>query len=358
MSTPRPPVRVAVGVLRNRAGELLVARRPEGKPLAGYWEFPGGKCEPDEPPSQALGRELAEELGVTVRALRPLIEIPWSYPDFTVRLLVFDVLEFEGRPRGIEGQALAWRSLEALRDEKLPPANRGILTALGLPERLLVTPDVAGTGLGAERRWFRALESSLARLCTPGDGTSAPVAGAAPAPLVQLRLGPDCSEATWRAALRVIRAHGARGIVNASPELALALGADGVHLNRARLRTWAAAGQRPLPELLLVSAVAHDIQELIMARTVRADLALVSPVAPTASHPGAATLGWSGFAALADQAPMPVYALGGMGEADLPLARAHGGQGIAAISALWHWPPRISATPDGPSPHNDRSTTP
>lgn len=334
------PVRVAVGVLRNRGGEILVARRPAGKPLAGYWEFPGGKCEPDEPPSQALIRELAEEIGVTVRDLRPLIEIPWSYPGFAVRLLVFEVLRFDGEPRGAEGQPLAWRTLDALRGEQMPPANRGIVMALGLPERMLITPDIRGASLGAEQRWFRVLESSLDAL----GGTGA--TGTLPRPLVQLRIGPERSEATWRAAVRLIHDHGARSIVNGSPELALALGADGVHLNRARLRTWASAGKRPLPEMLLVSAVAHDVQELIMARTVRADMALVSPVAPTASHPGAATLGWSGFAALADQAPMPVYALGGMRETDLPLARGHGGQGIAAITALWRGPASASSPVD------------
>jgi 8-oxo-dGTP diphosphatase len=85
----------------------------------------------------------------------------------------------------------------------------------------------------------------------------------------------------------------------------------------------------------MLSASVHDRRELMMARDAGVDFALIAPVMPTASHPGAPVLGWDGFAALAALATMPVYALGGVAPADVARAWACGGQGVAAIRALW-----------------------
>ena len=132
--------------------------------------------------------------------------------------------------------------------------------------------------------------------------------------------------------LRACREHGAKLLLNAEPALCVALGADGGHLNARRLR---ACTSRPVTHEYLLSASCHDAGELAMAQRVGVDLALLSPVLPTATHPGAATLGWRGLATLAAAAPLPVYALGGLGPSDLRHAIDAGCVGIAGIGQLW-----------------------
>jgi len=134
------------------------------------------------------------------------------------------------------------------------------------------------------------------------------------------------------AALAACRRHGARLLLNASPELTQALNADGVHLTSTRLM---ACTQRPLQDGMLVSAACHDAHQVLHAKRIGVDLLTISPVLPTQTHPDAIPLGWPRFAELAALAQLPVYALGGMTEQQLPLARAAGATGIAAIRALW-----------------------
>lgn len=104
-----PVVDVAAGILW-RGGRLLAAQRPGGKPLAGFWELPGGKLEAGESPEAALARELAEELGVSVRESRFWRVTEHAYPErgIRVRLHFFHVTDFDGEPVAREGQALAW----------------------------------------------------------------------------------------------------------------------------------------------------------------------------------------------------------------------------------------------------------
>lgn len=124
-----PPVVVAVGVLVD--GEhFLVSRRADDAHQGGLWEFPGGKVEPGETVSDALKRELREELGVELESAVPLMEITHRYPSKTVRLLVWRVLQFHGIPRGLEGQPVRWVTSAELRSLEFPQANRLIVEAL------------------------------------------------------------------------------------------------------------------------------------------------------------------------------------------------------------------------------------
>jgi 8-oxo-dGTP diphosphatase len=124
------PLRVAAGVLFDAAGQVLITQRPAGKYLAGYWEFPGGKLDPTEAAEQALARELREELGIELRRCHRLLELRHHYTDRAVHLEVFVVDESLGEPSGLEGQALKWVSVAALRQENLLPADRPIVEAL------------------------------------------------------------------------------------------------------------------------------------------------------------------------------------------------------------------------------------
>ena len=115
-------IHVVAGVIRDARGRILLARRTEGRDLAGLWEFPGGKVEPGEAPEAALVRELREELGISAAVGASVIRVPMAYPE---KQLLLDVREvaFSGHPRGLEGQALAWVPLHKLPDYPMPPAD-------------------------------------------------------------------------------------------------------------------------------------------------------------------------------------------------------------------------------------------
>ena len=123
-------VTVAVGILIDDAGCVLVTRRAPDAHQGGLWEFPGGKVEAGETLQEALARELREELGVLVEATEALMVLEHDYGDKQVRLDVHRVTRWLGQPRGLEGQPLAWQQPEQLRDWAFPAANRPILERL------------------------------------------------------------------------------------------------------------------------------------------------------------------------------------------------------------------------------------
>ena len=109
---------------------VLIAQRPEGKALAGLWEFPGGKLEPGEAAEAALRRELHEELGISVSACQPLLTLRHEYPERQVELFVWTVEHYTGVVQGLEGQALRWLPVRELRTVELLPADLPIIERL------------------------------------------------------------------------------------------------------------------------------------------------------------------------------------------------------------------------------------
>ena len=119
------------GVLLDGAGRVLLAQRPPGKHLAGFWEFPGGKLEAGETPPAALARELLEELGIHVRDAEPLIRLPWRYGQRELLLDAWRVLSWHGEPRSLEAQPLQWILPASVDPTIMAPADRVILAELG-----------------------------------------------------------------------------------------------------------------------------------------------------------------------------------------------------------------------------------
>ncbi|MBA2653953.1 MAG: NUDIX domain-containing protein [Gammaproteobacteria bacterium] len=142
ISNPTPKViHVAVGIITNADGELLVAKRPDHWLGGGFWEFPGGKLEANEDSVMALKRELLEEVGITVNECTPLIRLTYAYPERTVILHAWDVKLFSGKAAGLEGQEISWRQPNTLNQLNMLPANRAIVVATLLPKEYLITPS-------------------------------------------------------------------------------------------------------------------------------------------------------------------------------------------------------------------------
>lgn len=125
-----PSLQVLAGALVDGAGRVLLAERPAGKQLAGFWEFPGGKREPGETPLAALARELDEELGIALVDAVPLVEVPWCYQERALLLDAWRVTRWRGEPVPREGQRLQWCVVDAVDPMILAPADRVILQAL------------------------------------------------------------------------------------------------------------------------------------------------------------------------------------------------------------------------------------
>jgi 8-oxo-dGTP diphosphatase len=129
---PSPLVLVAAVVLVDADGRVLVAQRPEGKSMAGLWEFPGGKVEPGETPEAALIRELREELGIDVAAscLAPFTFASHAYPDFHLLMPLYVCRKWSGIPLAREGQRLTWVRPARLADYPMPPADKPLIAML------------------------------------------------------------------------------------------------------------------------------------------------------------------------------------------------------------------------------------
>ena len=291
--------------------EFLLAKRPEGKPYPGYWEFPGGKIEEGEDARAALGRELNEELGIVVREATPWITRMYTYTHATVRLHFFRVSAWDGEPQPLEDQAIAWQRVDRPDVSPMLPANAPVLAALALPP-VMVVSNAAEEGLDD---WVLALASAAMK---------EPL-------LVQIR------EKGWERmrvqhllsrALARTEPFGARLVVNADcgefPQ------ASGIHLSSAAL--FAAPARPAFP---LVGASCHDERELDRAAAIGVDYVVVGPVRPTASHPRSQPIGWERLAVLLRERPMPAYAIGGLSRADLPEARRCGAHGVALRSAAF-----------------------
>jgi 8-oxo-dGTP diphosphatase len=306
-------VDVVAAVIQQPDGQFLLACRPEGKPYAGYWEFPGGKVERGETLHHALERELHEELGIGVEHAWPWLVRHFDYEHASVKLHFFRVVRWHGEPHGKEGQRLSWQKPGAVAVAPLLPANGPILEALALPHHYAIT-QVAALG---EQAFMDRLEAAL------GKGLR----------LIQLRERNPDRAAQLRIAEGVIsRAHaqGAKVVVNSAMAAGCIAMADGVHLTAAHLMQTEAR-----PAHGLCGASCHNADELAHAVALGLDYVLLGAVLPTTSHPGEAGLGWERFAELMRDCPLPVYALGGMQAEHLETAWRHGAHGIAMLRASW-----------------------
>ena len=305
---------VAVGVIKNTDGQILISLRKPSLHQGSLWEFPGGKLELGETAQQALIRELNEELAITVLTSTPLMSIKHHYPELTVQLHVFLVEDFSGLAKGNEGQAIKWVRAAELKTYEFPAANQAIIMAAQLPRYYAILDDAD------EAQDLINLTNLL------NQGIK----------LIQLRLKatpPEQLSRFIRQAYPLCQEHGARLLINSATYNAQSYALDGLHLTSRDLMS---LSKRPpyLNSSAWLAASCHNLLELQHAQKIGVDFVVLAPVLKTKSHPDTPPLGWEQFTNLVAKINLPVYALGGLAESNLIDAHKAGGQGIAAIRAF------------------------
>jgi 8-oxo-dGTP diphosphatase len=305
---------VMAGLLINADGRVLLAERPQGKHLGGFWEFPGGKVEPGELPLAALARELREELGIELRSAQPLIRVLWTYHDRRLLLDAWRVDRWDEAPQSLEGQALQWWEPAKIDPVILTPADRPILQALRLPSGYALTP--ADITVDRRDEWVERIHLAIS------TGTR----------LLQLHLPLWPTESVRELAaalLPVASSYGATLLLHDDIEGALALGI-GVHLST---RQMLEVTERVLPWQQVISVSCHDTAQLAKATDIRADFAVLSPA--VTGHVDASSMDWPHFQSLAEEASLPVYTMGAFSAKYLIEAKRNGGQGVAGVNEFW-----------------------
>lgn len=325
MST-KPYIRVAVGVVLDQNGRVLLGSRPADKPWAHWWELPGGKIEPNETVEQALYRELEEEIAIQSTAIQPWVRYIHNYPKTQVELNFCKVTAWRGTPTPQEGQQLAWLPNEAalpLNIGPILPATFPVIRWLQLPSRYLLSSIHNAENIDA---WLTHLEHALR----------------AGVRLVQLR-EPDWEKQqahdpvllqAFQKSLDLCRRFHARCLINSVHCAQWWSSFDGLHLRSydAKHKLEASTWQKTEKQLLAMST--HTLSDLELAQQKKCDFVVLGHVLPTLSHPEQAPLGWERFSQLAQQANCPVYAIGGQSPDTLTTALQHGAHGIAGIRHL------------------------
>ena len=306
-----PFLHVAVGVIKNTHGDVLISQRAAHVHQGGLWEFPGGKVETGESPYQALQRELLEELNLQVLCAQPLIQVRHHYPDISVLLDVWLVESFTGNIHGCEGQAIRWVCVDNLQHYAFPAANLPIIQAASMPRCYAILQEAD----------LPTLQTQLQHLLRQGIG------------LIQARFKTLSAIQVldfMAFALPLCKTYHATLLLNSTTHTPTTP-CDGVHFTSADLMR---LQERP-PFAGRFGASCHNLAQLQHAQKIGLDFAVLAPVLKTLTHPDAQPLGWENFAHLVVQVNLPVYALGGVNLADNEMAWHCGGQGIAGIRAFY-----------------------
>ncbi|MGI0117377.1 Nudix family hydrolase [Zooshikella sp. RANM57] len=311
-------VHVAVAVIVNTSGEVLIAKRASHQHQGDKWEFPGGKVELGEEVTDALVRECKEELNITVKPSRRLIAITHDYGDKCVMLDVWYVDHLSGQPVGLEGQPIRWVSTDTLWSYTFPSANKPIIRAIQLPSEYVITGDFTD---------YDELFIKVKRIIGHGHK------------LIQFR-APQLSEQDYLAIaselLLFCEAAGCRLMLKGSPQSVYQLGGKGLHLTAQQLKLVSATDLEPFKQPnYLLAASCHNEAEIRLAEQLGVDLITLSPIKHTQSHPTLQPLSDAERDLLTQKATIPVYWLGGMSQDQLSLAWSLGAQGIASIRAHW-----------------------
>ncbi len=304
-------IRAAVGVLQQKDGKILIAKRQKGQLMAGFWELPGGKIEADETPKNAAIRELREELGIEVEALSLHKTMQQKYQNRIVELHIFNIEKYQNQPAGIEGQTIAWSSINLLKNYQLLPTMKAFIASITLPKKYWITPSKNHQST----EWLAKFEQKLRQNIR----------------LIQLRSKTALDECFIKELSRKCQQHSVKLLLNTPDKTFTQTYVDGFHLTTSELLK---LSHRPCSDDKFLGASAHNLDDAKYAEKIGADFIVISPVQPTKTHPNAIPIGWENAHQVANSLNIPVYFLGGMGEKDLAKTIELGAQGIAGVSAF------------------------
>lgn len=312
-------VHVAVAVIKNQHGQTFIAKRPKEVHQGELWEFPGGKVETNETVFNALKRELLEEIGLTLIYASPLIRIRHDYDDKSVLLDVWRVDEYSGKPFGKEGQQTCWINNDEFSSYDFPAANKPIIKAAQLPDKYLITGK-----FNNKSEFITKLQLAIQ------NGIN----------LIQFRahhLTDDDYIEYAKEAYILCEKMNVSLLLNTPLATYKKFKAQkfshGLHLTSKELKS---LHPNIIESDLILSASVHNSEELMLAQKYELYFVVLSPVNKTLSHPDSIPLGWDKFSELTEVSTLPIYALGGMTDKDLNVAKEKGAQGIAAISSFWN----------------------
>ncbi len=308
-------IHVVVGIVKNARHEILVSQRKADTHLGGLLEFPGGKVEKHESPTDALHRELFEELNINASSFTPLIQIPYNYPSKKVLLDAFLVNDYSGKAISKEEQNIFWKPIDSLYDNIFPAANFGMIRAIKLPNKFLVTPSYSN-----DSKFLEKFESIISKKSIQ---------------IIQLR-SHELADQEYRRLAKECAGlcvnNDVKLILNRDERCVSDLNVAGLHLTSERLLK---ARKRPLESKYLVGASCHNLEEIQHANKLGVDYIFIGPVLEKPQSEKSTILDWDGFTKLVNSCQVPAYAIGGVGLNHLDKSILFGGQGIASIRALW-----------------------
>ena len=299
-------IHTVIGVVRQQQ-YVLIAWRKFPPSIRANWEFPGGKRKANESVTEAIQRELCEELDIHVEVGKPIIRLDHDYDDQSILLDTYEIDAVQGKISAKEKQFLRWCLPSNMMAKDFPTANRGLIAALKLPHYYAITPELSEDTYQTIIQQILRSSASLILLRTHWCANS--------------------YERTQQVA-QYIQQCGAQVMLHNHPEWVDTLQAAGVHFSQSAITR---IKIRPVPESTYFSVSCHSSEEIKHAESLQADFCVLGAVSQTASHTNQKPLGMSQFQQSVQKAKMPVFALGGMRIEDLDRVRSAGGQGIAGI---------------------------
>lgn len=316
-------IHVVAGLIRHPQNpqKFFFTQRQKGKHLESLWEFPGGKLEPSESRFHALQRELQEEVGIQVSSAEPFQSLNYRYKEKNIHLDVWEIKRYFGVPHGKEGQKARWVAINEIKNYEFPEADLPVLSALQLPRKILITPDIP------EQHEDSFLEH-FENLIRCHDY-----------PLVLFRSHhlkiPRYRDIANEMAS--VCTKGREQLIIHRPDLKSLQSKQFNDFPRRHLSSYVLTSMQsnPFASEINLSASCHDRDELIKAQQLKCEFAFLSTLRETLSHPGRKAKGWNGFKQIVAHIQLPVYALGGVRRKDFSVARFQGGVGVAGTGDFW-----------------------
>ncbi len=304
-------IKAVVGVLRNESGQILIAKRQDHQFMAGFWELPGGKIEGDETTGQTITRELNEELGIKINALSLHQTMQYTYADRAVELWIYNIDQYQNTPSGLEGQKIAWSSIQDLNNYQLLPTMKAFIDSITLPNKYWITPSSDHQS----KAWIEKFDEKITQDIS----------------LIQLRSKVELDSHFIKDLNSKCQQNRVKLLLNIPNKTFDKTCCDGWHITTSEMLN---LKQRPCADDKLLGVSTHDLNEALNAQAIGADFVVISPVQATQTHPDTVPIGWDAAQEVVNKLNIPVYFLGGMGLEDLDKALEIGAQGIAGVSAF------------------------